>query len=61
MQVLRNLNVPTRVTGTGSTAEQRWQLHRHDGAAGLSNAGAGNYGMGVAVGDYDNDGFPTSS
>src|SRR3981189_729046 len=27
-------------------------------AAGLSNAGAGNYGMGVAVGDYDNDGFP---
>jgi len=27
-------------------------------AAGLSNAGAGNYGMGVAVGDYDNDGYP---
>jgi hypothetical protein len=27
-------------------------------AAGLANAGAGNYGMGVAVGDYDNDGFP---
>ena len=27
-------------------------------AAGLSNAGDGNYGMGVAVGDYDNDGFP---
>jgi enediyne biosynthesis protein E4 len=26
--------------------------------AGLANAGAGNYGMGVAVGDYDNDGFP---
>jgi enediyne biosynthesis protein E4 len=26
--------------------------------AGLSNAGEGNYGMGVAVGDYDNDGFP---
>ncbi len=26
--------------------------------AGLSNAGDGNYGMGVAVGDYDNDGFP---
>ncbi len=37
----------------------------HDGsftdvtsAAGLSNAGDGNYGMGVAVGDYDNDGYP---
>ena len=27
-------------------------------AAGLSNAGNGNYGMGVAVGDYDNDGLP---
>ncbi|MBV9762125.1 MAG: CRTAC1 family protein [Acidobacteriaceae bacterium] len=25
-------------------------------AAGLANPGAGNYGMGVAVGDYDNDG-----
>src|SRR5258708_23970937 len=24
--------------------------------AGLANAGDGNYGMGVAVGDYDNDG-----
>jgi hypothetical protein len=27
-------------------------------SAGLANAGAGNYGMGVAVGDYDNDGYP---
>ena len=27
-------------------------------AAGLANAGLGNYGMGVAVGDYDNDGSP---
>ncbi|MGA2810113.1 MAG: CRTAC1 family protein [Candidatus Acidiferrum sp.] len=27
-------------------------------AAGLGNAGDANYGMGVAVGDYDNDGFP---
>src|ERR1700723_4651727 len=26
--------------------------------AGVANAGDGNYGMGVAVGDYDNDGFP---
>jgi enediyne biosynthesis protein E4 len=26
--------------------------------AGLATAGKGNYGMGVAVGDYDNDGFP---
>jgi len=27
-------------------------------AAGLARAGEGNYGMGVAVGDYDNDGYP---
>jgi enediyne biosynthesis protein E4 len=27
-------------------------------AAGLANAGNGNYGMGVAVGDFDNDGYP---
>jgi len=27
-------------------------------AAGLADAGEGNYGMGVAVGDYDNDGYP---
>jgi enediyne biosynthesis protein E4 len=27
-------------------------------SASLANAGAGNYGMGVAVGDYDNDGYP---
>src|ERR1700688_2432061 len=26
--------------------------------AGLANAGDGNYGMGVAVGGYDNDGYP---
>src|ERR1700733_5765970 len=26
--------------------------------AGLAHAGDSNYGMGVAVGDYDNDGFP---
>ena len=25
--------------------------------AGLANAGDGNYGMGVAIGDYDNDGY----
>jgi enediyne biosynthesis protein E4 len=27
-------------------------------ASGVANAGLGNYGMGVAVADYDNDGFP---
>jgi len=29
--------------------------------AGLADAGDGNYGMGVAVGDYDNDGYPIST
>jgi hypothetical protein len=43
----------------------RLYRQNHDGTftdvtepAGLSNAGDGNYGMGVAVGDYDNDGYP---
>jgi hypothetical protein len=43
----------------------RLYRQNHDGtftditkAAGLSSAGDGNYGMGVAVADYDNDGYP---
>jgi enediyne biosynthesis protein E4 len=43
----------------------RLYRQNHDGTftdvtkeAGLENAGDGNYGMGVAVGDYDNDGYP---
>jgi hypothetical protein len=43
----------------------RLYRQNHDGTftdvteqAGLANAGDGNYGMGVAVGDYDNDGYP---
>jgi hypothetical protein len=43
----------------------RLYRQNHDGSftditarAGLANAGDGNYGMGVAVGDYDNDGYP---
>ena len=32
-------------------------VRRRDGEGRLSGAGDGNYGMGVAVGDYDNDGF----
>lgn len=43
----------------------RLYRQNHDGSftdvteqAGLANAGEGNYGMGVAVGDYDNDGYP---
>jgi len=29
--------------------------------AGLAKVDDGNYGMGVAVGDYDNDGYPIYS
>jgi enediyne biosynthesis protein E4 len=43
----------------------RLYRQNHDGtftdvtkASGLSTAGDGNYGMGVAVADYDNDGYP---
>jgi hypothetical protein len=43
----------------------RLYRNNHDGtfsdvtrAAGVDGAGTGRYGMGVAVGDYDNDGFP---
>lgn len=39
-------------------AEPGRQFYGLTEAAGLANAGDGNYGMGVAVGDYDNDGFP---
>jgi hypothetical protein len=43
----------------------RLYRNKHDGtfedvtrAAGVDGIGTGSYGMGVAVGDYDNDGFP---
>ncbi|PYV78043.1 MAG: RNA-binding protein [Acidobacteria bacterium] len=43
----------------------RLYRQNHDGSftdvtkqAGLADVGDGNYGMGVAVGDYDNDGYP---
>jgi hypothetical protein len=35
-----------------------WSFTDVTAEAGLSSAGDTNYGMGVAVGDYDNDGFP---
>ena len=60
---------PTQTTATFARAAERYwnRLYRQnkDGsytdvtaAAGLASAGDGNYGMGVATADYDNDGFP---
>ena len=35
--------------------QPRWNLHRRDHQAGVANTG---YGMGVAAGDYNRDGYP---
>lgn len=61
------VNGGSPVEGFGRREARYWnRLYRQnkDGsfsdmteAAGLANAGSGNYGMGVAAGDYDNDGF----
>jgi enediyne biosynthesis protein E4 len=62
------LTSPMKTPETFDRADPRYwnRLYRQnkDGSftdvtevAGLSHAGIGNYGMGVAVGDYDNDGF----
>ena len=59
--------IPTPVSFDRSNPKYWNRLYRQnkDGsftdvteAAGLSKAGDGNYGMGVAIGDYDNDGYP---
>ena len=62
------LNSPMRTQDFDRTNPRYWnRLFRQnkDGSfadvtqeAGLANAGNGNYGMGAAVGDYDNDGYP---
>ncbi|HXJ43157.1 MAG TPA: CRTAC1 family protein [Bryobacteraceae bacterium] len=61
------LNAAQQTAAFGRASERYWnRLYRQnkDGsftdvtaAAGLSTAGDGNYGMGVATADYDNDGF----
>jgi enediyne biosynthesis protein E4 len=63
------ISATTPATGNFDRRDPRYwnRLYRQDKdgsftdvtqQAGLSNAGDGNYGMGVAVGDYDNDGYP---
>jgi hypothetical protein len=63
--ITENLRVPEQFERTNPRYWNRLYRQNKDGsftdvtqAAGLANAGNGNYGMGVAVGDYDNDGYP---
>jgi len=63
--VTENLHVPENFQRSDPRYWNRLYRQNPDGsftdvtkAAGLANAGDGNYGIAVAVGDYDNDGFP---
>jgi enediyne biosynthesis protein E4 len=63
--ITESLHVPENFDRTNPRYWNRLYRQNRDGsftdvtqAAGLANAGNGNYGMGVAVGDYDNDGYP---
>jgi hypothetical protein len=62
-RITEGLRVPENFERSNSRYWNRLYRQNRDGsfmdvtqAAGLANAGNGNYGMGVAVGDYDNDG-----
>jgi enediyne biosynthesis protein E4 len=62
-RITESLRVPENFERNNPKFWNRLYRQNHDGsfldvtqAAGLANAGNGNYGMGVAVGDYDNDG-----
>jgi hypothetical protein len=62
-RITENLHVPENFERSNPRYWNRLYRQNRDGsfldvtqAAGLANAGNGNYGMGVAVGDYDNDG-----
>jgi hypothetical protein len=64
-RITESLHVPENFERNNSRYWNRLYRQNRDGgftdvteAAGLANAGNGNYGMGVAVGDYDNDGYP---
>jgi enediyne biosynthesis protein E4 len=64
-RITEGLHVPENFERNNSRYWNRLYRQNRDGsftdvteAAGLANAGNGNYGMGVAVGDYDNDGYP---
>jgi enediyne biosynthesis protein E4 len=62
-RITESLRVPENFERNNPKFWNRLYRQNHDGsfldvtqAAGLANGGNGNYGMGVAVGDYDNDG-----
>jgi len=62
-RITEGLHVPENFERSNPRYWNRLYRQNRDGsfldvtqAAGLTNAGNGNYGMGVAVGDYDNDG-----
>jgi enediyne biosynthesis protein E4 len=64
-RITESLHVPENFDRSNPRYWNRLYRQNRDGsftdvtqAAGLANVGNGNYGMGVAVGDYDNDGFP---
>src|SRR6266849_3919790 len=64
-RITSSLHVPENFARDNPLYWNRLYRQNRDGsfsdvtrAAGLASAGNGNYGMGVAVGDYDNDGFP---
>ena len=64
-QITESLHVPENFNRGNPRYWNRLYRQNRDGsftdvtqAAGLASAGNGNYGMGVAVGDYDNDGYP---
>jgi hypothetical protein len=64
-RITNSLHVPENFDRRNPRYWNRLYRQNRDGgftdvteAAGLANAGNGNYGMGVAVADYDNDGYP---
>ena len=64
-QLANRIDAPERFARTEPKFWNRLYRQNRDGsftdvtkAAGVSAAGDGNYGMGVAVADYDNDGYP---
>jgi len=63
--ITEKLHVPENLDRSNPRYWNRLYRQNRDGgftdvteAAGLAHAGSGNYGMAVAVGDYDNDGYP---
>src|SRR6266404_1749885 len=63
--IAESLHVPENFDRANPRYWNRLYRQNRDGSftdvtkqAGLTNVADGNYGMGVAVGDYDNDGYP---